>query len=224
MGDHSSRRRIAPPLQQPTRATSRNLAHMPPLFGLAPGGVYHAAAVTGCAVRSYRTLSTLPHRNAVDCFLWHFPWGRPRRPLTGTVYPWSPDFPRPACASRGRPTLWPGLYTRYALPVQEELEKDGAALAVDDPVDQLGAEAPLEGGDRGKAIVDLIPPSFEREQEAAVGPVGIDQIPGRPGDGEAAVTAFQRRFRPELVDGVIDGECRAILLQLLLDREPGATM
>ncbi len=27
------------------------------------------------------------------CFLWHFPWGRPRRSLTGTVLPWSPDFP-----------------------------------------------------------------------------------------------------------------------------------
>ena len=27
------------------------------------------------------------------CFLWHFPWGRPRRPLAGTAFPWSPDFP-----------------------------------------------------------------------------------------------------------------------------------
>jgi N-acetylmuramoyl-L-alanine amidase len=33
-----------------------------------------------------------------------------------------------------------------------------------------------------------------------------------------AVIAFQRRFRPELLDGVIDGETRAILLGLLLDR------
>ncbi len=40
-------------------------------------------------------------------------------------------------------------------------------------------------------------------------------------DAAAVVTAFQRRFRPEMVDGVIDGECRAILLQLLLDRERG---
>ena len=30
------------------------------------------------------------------CFLWHFPWGRPRRALPGTVFPWSPDFPPPA--------------------------------------------------------------------------------------------------------------------------------
>jgi N-acetylmuramoyl-L-alanine amidase len=40
-------------------------------------------------------------------------------------------------------------------------------------------------------------------------------------DALAATVAFQRRFRPELVDGTIDGECRAILLQLLLDRERG---
>ena len=42
-------------------------------------------------------------------------------------------------------------------------------------------------------------------------------------DSLAAVVAFQRRFRPELIDGEIDGECRAILLQLLLDRERGHT-
>ena len=40
-------------------------------------------------------------------------------------------------------------------------------------------------------------------------------------DALAAVVAFQRRFRPELIDGTIDGECRAILLALLLDRERG---
>ncbi|HEX8666926.1 MAG TPA: N-acetylmuramoyl-L-alanine amidase [Allosphingosinicella sp.] len=37
-------------------------------------------------------------------------------------------------------------------------------------------------------------------------------------DAPAAVTAFQRRFRAEHVDGIIDGECRAILLGLLLDK------
>ncbi|MGZ8282147.1 MAG: N-acetylmuramoyl-L-alanine amidase [Allosphingosinicella sp.] len=41
------------------------------------------------------------------------------------------------------------------------------------------------------------------------------------GDALAATVAFQRRFRPELVDGTIDGECRALLLQLLLGRERG---
>lgn len=38
---------------------------------------------------------------------------------------------------------------------------------------------------------------------------------------EAAVCAFQRRFRPDLIDGVIDGESRAILLALLLPRPRG---
>jgi N-acetylmuramoyl-L-alanine amidase len=40
-------------------------------------------------------------------------------------------------------------------------------------------------------------------------------------DGVAAVRAFQRRFRPEMIDGIIDGECRAILLALLLPRPMG---
>jgi len=45
------------------------------------------------------------------CFLWHFPWGRPRRPLAGTVFPWSPDFP-PTRRKRGiggRPAVWQAL-------------------------------------------------------------------------------------------------------------------
>lgn len=38
--------------------------------------------------------------------LWHFPWGRPRRTLSGTVCRWSPDFPPPQPFGRsgsGRP-------------------------------------------------------------------------------------------------------------------------
>ncbi|MBW8743470.1 MAG: N-acetylmuramoyl-L-alanine amidase [Sphingomonas sp.] len=41
-------------------------------------------------------------------------------------------------------------------------------------------------------------------------------------DGEAAVRAFQRRFRPSRIDGVIDGQCRAILLSLLTGGDKGA--
>lgn len=40
-------------------------------------------------------------------------------------------------------------------------------------------------------------------------------------DPLAATVAFQRRFRPELIDGTIDGECRALLLALLLPRPQG---
>jgi N-acetylmuramoyl-L-alanine amidase len=37
-------------------------------------------------------------------------------------------------------------------------------------------------------------------------------------DQQKAVIAFQRRFRPDRIDGIIDGECRAKLLSLLLPR------
>jgi len=40
-------------------------------------------------------------------------------------------------------------------------------------------------------------------------------------DKMAAIMAFQRRFRPELIDGEIDGECRMILLALLLPKPQG---
>jgi N-acetylmuramoyl-L-alanine amidase len=40
-------------------------------------------------------------------------------------------------------------------------------------------------------------------------------------DKMAAIMAFQRRFRPELVDGEIDAECRMILLALLLPKPQG---
>ena len=59
----------------------------------------------------------LPHRFTLAhgakaaravCFLWHFPWGRPRRPLAGIVFPWSPDFPPPGGypPGSGRPAVW----------------------------------------------------------------------------------------------------------------------
>ena len=37
----------------------------------------------------------------------------------------------------------------------------------------------------------------------------------------AAIMAFQRRFRPELIDGEVDAECRMILLALLLPKPQG---
>jgi len=63
--DHSSGTSVTGRLVRPTRAAARKCAlpadaGTPPLLGLAPGGVYHAAPVTGRAVRSYRTLSPFP--------------------------------------------------------------------------------------------------------------------------------------------------------------------
>ena len=42
-------------------------------------------------------------------------------------------------------------------------------------------------------------------------------------DPQAAMRAFQRRWRPHVIDGVVDGECSAMLFALLLDRDSGKT-
>ena len=40
-------------------------------------------------------------------------------------------------------------------------------------------------------------------------------------DGRAAVRAFQRRWRPRIIDGEVDGEIGALLFELLLERDLG---
>ena len=83
---------------------------VPSLFGLAPGGVCHAASVTRRAVRRYRTVSPLPvtppvsqGRPSAVCSLWHCPWGRPRRVLPGTVFRGARTFlPRTNAAAIAR--------------------------------------------------------------------------------------------------------------------------
>jgi N-acetylmuramoyl-L-alanine amidase len=40
-------------------------------------------------------------------------------------------------------------------------------------------------------------------------------------DAKAAIIAFQRRYRPNSLDGIVDGECRSKLLALLLPRPLG---
>ena len=97
-----------PERQAPRDGRGRLAASKSLLFGFAPGGACHAADVAARAVRSYRTLSPLPSRltafrprGPAVCFLWRFPWGRPRRTLSGAVSVWSPDFPPP---SKRRPS------------------------------------------------------------------------------------------------------------------------
>src|SRR5947199_6088212 len=119
----------------PPGDASRGQRRLPLLLGLAPGGVYPAAAVAGGAVRSYRTISPLPPTVPKDnglggVFLWHFPWGRPRRALPGTVPPWSPDFPPSAERTRQRaairPSGWEDLGWR-APPVKPQSERNGVS-------------------------------------------------------------------------------------------------
>jgi N-acetylmuramoyl-L-alanine amidase len=40
-------------------------------------------------------------------------------------------------------------------------------------------------------------------------------------DGHAAIRAFQRRWRPRIIDGRLDGEIGALLFELLLERDLG---
>jgi hypothetical protein len=70
------------------------------LFGLAPCGVYHAASLTRCPVRSYRTFSPLPHllRDAAVYFLLHWPSSRLEATVPDVIRHTalrSPDFPPP---------------------------------------------------------------------------------------------------------------------------------
>src|SRR6266699_6399074 len=61
---------------RPIRTSIWGLLPVPPLFGLAPGGVCRAASVAGGAVRSCRTVSPLPrdfHPEAVYVFCGTFP-------------------------------------------------------------------------------------------------------------------------------------------------------
>ncbi len=77
-------------LPRPLRGSRKWLLHRWPLFGLAPGGVYPATAVTSSAVRSYRTISPLPYGGIFSVALAvglrppGITWHRTR---------WSPDFP-----------------------------------------------------------------------------------------------------------------------------------
>ena len=109
LGDHSSGPPLAGRFSRPTRTAQ---AYDSPtliaegarsLFGLAPGGACHAVPVARHAVGSYPTLSPFPLRREEVCFLWRYPWGRPRRALPAAMSSWSPDFPR-ACA-RDRPAV-----------------------------------------------------------------------------------------------------------------------
>ena len=63
-----------------------------PYSVLLPVGFAVPLAVAGSAVRSYRTVSPLPARTQAVCFLWHCPWGRPRRPLAATADPGARTF------------------------------------------------------------------------------------------------------------------------------------
>ena len=129
LNGHSSGTRIAARLARPTRATGRKCpCDSAPRFR---GHASPAAPIRSCSRWGLPCRpccqgrgALLPHRFTLAdggralapavCSLWHFPWGRPRRPLAGTVFPWSPDFPPPglppaaAVQPSGPPVMRPG--------------------------------------------------------------------------------------------------------------------
>jgi len=90
------------------------------LLGLAGGGVYPAEAVTGSAVRSYRTISPLPVSAgggpSAVYFLWHFPWSTEGGPvavshhrcpiLLGLSSPAASSLRDKTAGATARPTLF----------------------------------------------------------------------------------------------------------------------
>ena len=82
------------------------------LFGFAPDGVYHAAAIAGARGGLLPHLFTLPASGGLFSVALSLGLARkrfPSRVLPGIVFPWSPDFPplRPfEPSSSDHPTGW----------------------------------------------------------------------------------------------------------------------
>ena len=99
-GDHSSGPALAGRFSRPTRTPQANDGPT----GLRRRGIpIRSCSWRGlpCRRRRRQRGALLPHpftltpqREAV-CFLWRYPWGRPRRALPAAMSSWSPDCPRP---------------------------------------------------------------------------------------------------------------------------------
>ena len=111
--DHSSRTAVAGSLKQPTRATGpvpalQRKLRVAPIRSCSRWGL---PCRFGCPSRG----ALLPHRfthacrplpdPSAVCFLWHCPWGHPRRVLPGTAFRGARTFlPRPkSLLARRRP-------------------------------------------------------------------------------------------------------------------------
>src|ERR1700755_739527 len=137
---------------------------MPPLCGLAPGGVCRAGA------RHRVRGGLLPHPFTVA-------GPKPSRPaFCGTFPGVAPAGHYPAPSFRGARTFLvrlkapaaarssgPAYLVVAARLGKEQPQEDGAALAVDRAVDQLGAKAPLESDDRRLAVAHVVAEALQGE-------------------------------------------------------------
>jgi hypothetical protein len=134
---HSSGTPVAGRLEQPTRATRptdegpaapegaahRSYSVLLPAGLAVPPTLPPARCALTAPFHPYPCDGTLQPRRMAVCFLWRFPWGRPRRTLSGAASVWSPDFPPLSRRPSGR--LAQRAYERGAARV-----KDKNALAV----------------------------------------------------------------------------------------------
>ena len=109
--DHSSATPVTRRLVRPTRMAARKHAcrakRRHPYLVLLPMGfaVPLLLPAARCALTApFHPYHPKPELRMAVCFLWHFPWGRPRRALPGIVFSWSPDFPPPHNGS-GHPAI-----------------------------------------------------------------------------------------------------------------------
>jgi hypothetical protein len=133
-GDHSSGPALADRFSRPTRVPGPATA-LPPF--LETRNPYSVLLLAGLAMPSlspgtrwaltppFHPYPASPRLRRAVCFLWRYPWGRPRRALPAAMSSWSPDFPRPPCGSRDRPAVWSvrkvrvrGAGVKFTLPTQ----------------------------------------------------------------------------------------------------------
>ena len=76
---------------------------------------------------------------------------------------------------------------RLLRPRQQQSQQFRPAFAVDDAVDHVGAEPPLERDHGFLRVGHVIAEALEREQEAGVGPERVDQVAGWARQGQAAL-------------------------------------
>ena len=123
-GSHSSGAYVTARLLRPTRERLRaagcgsgcDTAPRAPLFGLAPGGVYRAAACChrrGALLPHLFTLTTCRAAGSAVCFLWHFPWARAPQALPGTLPCGARTFLPPAPGRPGAGARLPGRLPNY---------------------------------------------------------------------------------------------------------------
>ena len=145
---HSSRAAIAGRLVQPTRTTPRRrVSEAKDLRSVVPIRFCSRRGLP-CRRRRRPRGALLPHPFTLApgipkavCFLWRFPWGRPRRTLSGAVSPWSPDFPPPQGAAAIQPTGRMGITARDHASSFFEARDGGNTVAPAQPATNLSGTA-----------------------------------------------------------------------------------